>query len=64
MTAREFRAAFWREHPQLDRRKITNYSGNGTMYKTDTRVAFAEYVDAASRDGRITQQFAQRITLS
>ena len=64
MTAQQFRAAFWRDNPQIDRKKIKNHSGNGTMYKTDTRVAFSDYVDAASRGGRITQQLAQRITLS
>jgi hypothetical protein len=63
MNARQLIAAFWRDNPRLDRRKIPNYSGNGKMYRTDTRCAFADYVDAASRDGRISQRVAQTVTL-
>jgi hypothetical protein len=63
-TARAVRAEFWREHPMLSRKRITNYSGNGTMYTTDTRCAFCDFVDALSKDGAISQDLAQRITLS
>ena len=62
-TQRQVRAAFWEAHPDLPRRKIRNYSGNGTMYPTDTRVAFVDYVDFLSRDGQISQALAQRVTL-
>ena len=62
-TQRELRRAFWRDHPKADRKKIPNYSGNGTMYCTDTRCAFTDWVDAMSRDGRISQELAQRATL-
>ena len=58
------RAEFWREHPMLSRTKIPNYSGKGTMYVTDTRCAFCDYVDMLSKDGSISQDLAQRITLS
>ena len=58
------RAEFWREHPMLSRTKITDYGGNGTMYVTDTRCAFCDYVDMLSKDGSISQDLAQRITLS
>ena len=61
---RAVRAAFWRENPQATRRRIRNYSGNGTMHTTDTRVAFADWLDAACRDGRISQALAQMSTLS
>ena len=62
----QVRAAFWRDHanvPGITRRKIRNYSGNGTMHNTDTRCAFADYVDMLSRNGDISQALAQRVTL-
>jgi hypothetical protein len=63
-SSRAVRSAFWRENPGLDRRKIPNYSGNGTMYRTDTRCAFTDWVDAQSKEGRISQRLAESITLS
>jgi len=60
---RDVRAAFWRENPKADRRRIPNHSGNGTMHCADTRAAFVDWLDAASREGRITQELAQRVTL-
>lgn len=62
-TQREVRRAFWAAHPQADRRRITNYSGNGTMYPTDTRCAFVDFVDALSKSGEISQELAGRVTL-
>ena len=62
-TQKQVRASFWEAHPDLPRRKIRNYSGNGTMYPTDTRVAFVDYVDFLSKDGQISQALAQRVTL-
>lgn len=56
---REFRQAF----PQLDMRRIPNYSGNGTMHKTDTRCAWVDWIDGLSKDGDISQELAQRATL-
>ncbi len=63
-TAKGIRKAFWEQHPQADRRKITDYSGNGKMYKTDTRCAFNDFVDNLNKDGVISQELAQRVTLS
>lgn len=62
-TQRELRRRFWAEHPKLIRRKIRNYSGNGTMHVTDTRVAFCDWLDFMSKDGRISQELAERATL-
>lgn len=62
-TQREVRRAFWEAHPTLPRRRITNFSGNGKMYPTDTRCAFADYVDALSKDGSISTELAGRVTL-
>lgn len=45
------------------RRKIPNYSGNGTMHVTDTRCAWCDWIDALSRDGIISEALAQRATL-
>ena len=64
---RKVRAAFWRECgklPGVSRKRITAYSGYGRMYNTDTRSTFADWLDGASRDNRLTQELAQRVTLS
>jgi hypothetical protein len=60
---RELRRQFWEEHPHLQRKKIPNYSGNGTMYVTDTRCTWCDWVDAMSCNGQISQELAQRATL-
>jgi hypothetical protein len=62
-TQAEIRAAFWKTFPKLPREKITNYSGNGKMHCTDTRCAFADWVDFLSRSGEISQKLAQNVTL-
>ena len=62
-TQRELRAEFWRTFPQLSRRKITNYSGNGKMHVTDTRVTWCDWIDSLSKDGAISQELANRATL-
>lgn len=62
-SAAKVRAAFWRENPTASRRRVPNYSGNGRMYTTDTRCAFVDWLDAASRDGRVSQALAERVTL-
>ena len=64
MTSREVRRAFWRDHPYLSRKKITDYSGTGKMYTTDTRCAFVDYVDALSKSGLVSEAVANRVTLS
>lgn len=67
---RDLRRAFWQhvaEYPScyvgISRRRITNYSGNGKMYNTDTRCAWCDWLDAMSRDGAISQELAGRATL-
>jgi hypothetical protein len=65
-TQKQVRAAFWEAHrglPGITPRRITHYSGNGKMHNTDTRCAFCDYVDALSKDGQISQELAQRVTL-
>lgn len=67
---RDLRRAFWRhmsEYPTcyrgVSRKRITNYAGTGKMHNTDTRCAWCDYVDAMSRDNKISQELAQRATL-
>ena len=60
---RDLRAAFWEDNPTLDRKKIKSYSGNDTMYVTDTRCAFVDWIDMMCRDGQISDALAQRATL-
>lgn len=62
-TQKDLRRLFWQEHPTLPRKKITNYSGNGTTYCTDTRCAWCDWIDAMSRNNEISQELAQRATL-
>ena len=62
-TQKQIRAAFWDAHPDLPRRKITDYSGNGKMYTTDTRCAFCDFLDALNKDGQISDAIANRATL-
>jgi len=65
-TQREIRRQFWKEHEGLagiTKKKITDYSGEGKMYNTDTRTAFINYVDMLNCNGIISQELAQKITL-
>jgi|LakMenEpi03Aug12_release.lakeMendotaPanAssembly.Ray.scaffolds.fasta_scaffold1977771_1 hypothetical protein len=62
-TQRQIRGAFWAMHPDLPRRRIPNYSGSGTMYPTDTRCAFVDFLDVLSKSGDISQELAERATL-
>ena len=62
-TQKQIRAAFWEAHPDLPRRKITNYAGTGKMHQTDTRCAFCDFVDALNKDGQISDALANRVTL-
>lgn len=62
-TQRELRRHFWRVYPDMDRRRIRNHAGNGTMYTTDTRCAFVDWVDMLAKSGEITPELAQRATL-
>ena len=62
--ADDVREAFWAAHPHLDRTDlIRNFSGEGMMYRADTRVQFSEFIDSLSRDGRIDHDLAHTITL-
>ena len=67
---KEIRAAFWNsalnnEFGDLNvtRRRLPDHGGHGTMHNTDTRCAFVDYVDMLARDGQITEDMAQKVTL-
>lgn len=62
-TNAELVKAFKAAHPNLDFKKITDYSGKGKMYKTDTRCAFVDYVDMLHRDGIINTTLANNAHL-
>ena len=62
-TQRELRRLFWEQHPDLQRKKIANYSGNGRMYVTDTRCAWNDWKDTMSKDNQISQEMAQNAML-
>jgi hypothetical protein len=62
-TQRQLRREFWQTFPNLPRRKIPNYSGNGTMHRTDTRCAWCDWIDALAKNGDISPELADRATL-
>lgn len=62
-TQPQLRKAFWEAHPNLSRKRIKDFTGKGTMYTTDTRVAWTNFVDAMSKDNQISQDLASRATL-
>ena len=67
-TQKQVRAAFWRAAREgnwtaVTPRLITDYSGKGKMHTTDTRCAFADYVDSLSKSGEISEALANRVTL-
>lgn len=62
-TQRELRRIFWQTFPHLPKRKIADYSGNGTMYRTDTRCAWVDWIDSLQKNGDITEELAERATL-
>jgi hypothetical protein len=62
-TQKELRREFWATFPNLPKRKIKNYSGNGHMFQTDTRCTFVDWLDSLSKCGDISQALAERATL-
>lgn len=65
-TQRQVRTAFWQAHKGIagiTPRRITNYAGTGKMHNTDTRCAFVDFVDALSKNGDISAELADRVTL-
>jgi len=62
-TQKQIRAAFWAAHPAWMRVKIRDYAGTGSMYQTDTRCAFVDFVDSLARSGQISEALAHRVTL-
>ena len=62
-TQKQIRALFWDTFPDVDKKKIKNYSGEGKMYCTDTRCIFADWLDGLRADGVISEALAYRATL-
>jgi len=62
-TQAALRREFWATFPHLQRRQITDYSGVGKMYCTDTRCAFVDWLDALRKNGSVSESLAQRATL-
>jgi hypothetical protein len=55
---KELRREFWRQHPDLDRRKVKG------DYKTDTRIAFCDFIEHMACSGQISEALARRATLN
>lgn len=58
----EIRRMFW-DTFTVERRRIPDHSGRGTMHTADARMAFVDFVDHLARDGDISPALAQRATL-
>ena len=64
-TQSQIRLAFWCAHPDMEdeaRRRRTRSKGQNAQF-TDTRCAFADYVDRLACNGYITQAPADKVTL-
>jgi len=63
----QVRAAFWQAHPRLPRRWVNGVGGYPirpqNSQPTDTRCAFVDYVDMLSKNGGISAELADRVTL-
>jgi len=60
-TINQIRRAFWEAYPQFKSEYRKTYRQN--EYRTDIRCCFVEFVDHLHRDGQITDNLAQRVTL-
>lgn len=63
LTARQVRSLFWELNPDLSRKKIKDYNGDGKMYTADTRCAFVDFLDGLRKDNQISQRLADKINL-
>jgi len=57
----EVREAFWDENSEFADEFVEGKTQN--EYRTDIRVAFVDWVDSLSRDGRISEGLASEVTL-
>lgn len=57
-TEKKIRAAFWAENPDCNRSK-----GGQNEQCTDTRCAFVDWLDYATREGRISEELSEKVTL-
>lgn len=60
---KQLRKEFWETFPELSKEKIVDYSGTGTMFPTDVRVTFCNWVDSLQKSGRLSQKLANNATL-
>lgn len=60
---KQLRKEFWETFPNVPKKRITAYSGHGKMWPTDTRCAFVDWLDMLSKNGEVTQAFAERAKL-
>ena len=60
-TQKQVRESFWEDHPQFKSEYRSRKRQND--YKCDIRCAFVDYVDHLERDGQISEELADRVTL-
>ena len=57
----DVREAFWDEHPEYEDERDDDKSQND--YNATIRTAFVDWVDAANREGRMSDELAGEVTL-
>ena len=62
-TQAEVRMSFWENIKGLNRSKELKFKRQNGDFRTDTRCAFVDYIDALERDGRISEKLAFKATL-
>jgi len=62
-TQKKIRAAFWESADPMSGDGITRRKLSNGDYTADTRMAFVDFVDMLHRDGEISDDLAQRVTL-
>lgn len=60
-TVSQVRTTFWEAHPQFKNQYRKTYKQN--QYHCDIRCAFVDFVDYLQKDGIITENLANRVTL-
>jgi hypothetical protein len=63
LNAKQVVKLFWEEHPDLPNKRTVDFGTGRKHYPTDTRCAFVEFVDYLHRNGDISDQVAQKVTL-
>jgi hypothetical protein len=60
---KQLRKEFWETFPELSKKKIVDHSGTGTMFPTDVRITFCNWVDYLQKSREISAKLAEVATI-